>query len=316
MPNSTVSPSGPYFYPSGQAKSGQQRWWLHLLLLLLTLLTATLAGAEMAQNFHQNQPELVIHGDFRFLVAAWHSPALLLQGLPFSLTLLLVLGAHELGHYVACWYHRVDASLPYFLPSPLLIGTFGAFIKVRSPIYSLRSLFDIGVAGPIAGFLMLLPFLGWGLAHSKLLPGIATQGDITFGTPLLVRLAELAIWPGVNPQDLALHPVARGAWVGLFATALNLLPIGQLDGGHLLYSLNAARHRQVSRLCALVLIPMGYFWLGWLCWGLFFLLAPLRRPPIADHEPLDGSRKQLAVVAVLLLILCFMPIPLRTGVGL
>ena len=139
----------------------------------------------------------------------------------------------------------MDASLPYFLPSPFL-GTFGAFIRIRSPIYSKRALFDIGIAGPLAGFVFLLPALAIGLAFSKVIPGIAHQGSIHFGVPVLQWLLEHAIFPGVAAGDIYLHPVARAAWVGMFATAMNLLPIGQLDGGHILYSFFPQRHRTVS----------------------------------------------------------------------
>ena len=187
-------------------------------------------------------------------------------GLPFSLTLLAILLAHEFGHYLAALYHRVDASLPYFLPSPLL-GTFGAFIKVRSPIYSKRVLFDIGVSGPIAGFVFLLPALSIGLAFSKVIPGIAHQGSCSFGVPGLQRLMERVIFPGTPSADIYLHPVARAAWVGMFTTALNLLPIGQLDGGHILYAFFPAQHRLVSRVVALLLLPLATSRWAWALWA-------------------------------------------------
>ena len=164
--------------------------------------------------------------------------------------------AHELGHYLAAMYHRVDASLPYFMPSPFL-GTFGAFIRVRSPIYSKRVLFDIGAAGPLAGFVFLLPALSVGLAFSKVIPNIAHQGMMQFGAPGLEWLMERLIFPGVRSADIYLHPVARAAWIGMFATALNLLPIGQLDGGHILYSFFPHRHKLVSKLLCIALLPHG-----------------------------------------------------------
>ena len=174
-------------------------------------------------------------------------PASLLSGLPFSLTLLTILLAHEFGHYLAAMYHRVDASLPYFLPSPLL-GTFGAFIRVRSPIYSKRALFDIGIAGPLAGFVFLLPALAVGLAFSNdsrhRAPGQRSSSASRLSQWLLERTH---ISRACAPTDIYLHPVARAAWVGMLATALNLLPIGQLDGGHILYALFPRRHRAVSR---------------------------------------------------------------------
>ncbi len=174
--------------------------------------------------------------------------------------------AHEMGHYLAALYHRVDASLPYFMPSPFL-GTFGAFIRVRSPIYSKRELFDIGVAGPLAGFVFLLPALAIGLAFSKVIPGIQPQSSLQFGTPALQWLLQQAIFPGVAAANLYLHPVARAAWVGMFATCMNLLPIGQLDGGHILYSFFPERHRpRLAGYWGVMLLPLGKFtnWLaGW-----------------------------------------------------
>ena len=267
----------------------RERYWLYGLLFALTLLTTTVVGAGMQSDFDRNLPFDIER--FNFLLPSsffatygrfWRHPANLLRGLPFSLTLLAILLAHEFGHYLAAMYHRVDASLPYFLPSPFL-GTFGAFIRVRSPIYSKRVLFDIGVAGPLAGFVFLLPALAVGLAFSKVIPGIAHQGSIQFGAPALQWLLERLIFPGVRSADIYLHPVARAAWVGMFATALNLLPIGQLDGGHILYSFFPRRHRAgfhgaVHRCCC----RWVCFWLGWLFWGLVLLWLGRRHPVIYD----------------------------------
>ena len=159
-----------------------------------------------------------------------------LNGLAFSLTLLAILLAHEMGHYVTCMRNGLDASLPYFMPFPSLIGTLGAFIRIRSPIYSRQVLFDVGFAGPLAGFLLVLPAAIVGIACSRVVPGIAERGDLNFGTPALFWIFQHLFFPGAASADISLHPVARGAWVGVFATALNLLPIGQLDGGHILYA--------------------------------------------------------------------------------
>jgi membrane-associated protease RseP (regulator of RpoE activity) len=235
-----------------------------------------------------------------------------LSGLPFSLTLMTILLAHEMGHYLASMYHRVDASLPYFLPSPLM-GTFGAFIRVRSPIYSKRSLFDIGVAGPLTGFVFLMPALAVGLAFSKVIPGIANQGEIQFGAPALQWLLERLIFPGVRSADICLHPVARAAWVGMLATALNLLPIGQLDGGHILYAFFPRRHRAISRLLCFLLLPLGFFWLGWLFWGLVLLWLGRRHPVICDDSVLTPGRRKLGWVALAVFILCFIYAPVANG---
>src|ERR1035438_7528272 len=249
----------------------RERYWLYGLLFALTLLTTTMVGAAMQADFNRNVP-FDVERAFLMYTWFWHHPGALWQGLPFSLTLLTILLAHDFGHYLAAMHHRVDASLPYFLPSPLL-GTFGAFIRVRSPIYSKRVLFDIGVSGPVAGFIFLLPALSIGLAFSKVIPGIAHQGSLVFGVPGLQRLMERIIFPGTPSGDIYLHPVARAAWVGMFTTALNLLPIGQLDGGHILYAFFPARHRMISRIVALLLLPMAYFsgWPAWAFWAVVML---------------------------------------------
>ena len=202
----------------------------------------------------------------------WRHPAALLQGLPFSLTLLTILLAHEFGHYLAAVYHRVDASLPYFMPSPLL-GTFGAFIRVRSPIYSKRVLFDIGIAGPLAGFVFLLPALSIGLAFSKVIPGIAHQGSSAVRPPAAAMAAGEGDFPGRAgcPTSTCIRWRARPG-SGCSATALNLLPIGQLDGGHILYSFFPKSHKTGRRKiclcgCCSPAAAARQFWWGWIVVG-------------------------------------------------
>lgn len=301
-----------------QRPRSRQRWWLHTLLLVLTVVTTTVVGSRLAQNFEANRPAFLIDEDFSFFLTIWEHPQSLASGLPFSLTLLTILLAHELGHFWACQFHRIDASLPYFLPAPTLIGTFGAFIKIRAPIFSRRELFDVGVAGPLAGFAFLIPALGIGLAYSKVVPGIAEQGDIIFGSPLLLWLAAKVIFPGVAAADLYLHPVARAAWVGLLATALNLLPIGQLDGGHILYAFFARQHRKLSQMFAVLLALVGivFGWVGWILWAGFFLWTGLRHPPIIDESPVGEGRVRLAALAIVILALSFTPVPVRGSVYL
>ncbi len=209
-------------------------------------------------------------------------------------------------------YYGVDASLPYFIPAPTLMGTFGAFIRIRSAIYSKRILFDVGVAGPIAGFVFLMPALAVGLAFSKVIPGIAHQGDIQFGTPGLLWILQKAIFPGVPAADIYLHPVARAAWIGILATALNLLPIGQLDGGHILYALVGDKHKLLSKIFILALIPLGFRWWPWWLWAVALFILARRHPVIVD--PYDiGSRKWLALVSLIIFILCFTAAPVIEG---
>jgi hypothetical protein len=289
------------------------RYWLHLLLFAATLLTTCVVGAGMQHDFDRNLPfsvENAVEGFFTL----WNDPVALAAGLPFALTLLTILLAHEFGHYCAAVFYRVDASLPYFLPSPIF-GTFGAFIRVRSPIYSKRALFDIGIAGPLAGFVALIPALGVGIAFSKVIPGIAAQGSITFGTPALLSLAQHFVFPGVPPADIYLHPIARAAWVGLFATALNLLPIGQLDGGHIVYAIASRRHRLLSFLFIAVLVPLSVYWPGWLLWACILFLLRKHHPVIYDTAPVGPGRLRLGLVALAIFALSFTVAPVVSQHG-
>lgn len=287
-------------------------WWVNLLLLLLTAATTTAYGTAISACFYAGQPfnSDLIWAGYRLMA---QGDPLIWKGLLFSAPLLLILGAHEFGHYVACRKWNVDATLPFFLPSPLLLGTFGAFIRIRSPIYNRRSLFDIGVAGPLAGFLVLLPLLVFGIAESKVIPHIATSGDFVFGTPVLIRIVEWVRFPSVSSADIALHPFAQAAWGGLLATAINLLPIGQLDGGHILYALLGPVHKNVSRIFLLFLLPMGFFSVSWLFWALLLFFLGVRHPLVYDDTPLDRPRKLLALsaLAVLVLSLSLTPVRLR-----
>jgi membrane-associated protease RseP (regulator of RpoE activity) len=289
------------------------RYWLHLLLFLLTFITTAVVGAGLSHSFAQGRP-FNFDIDFGGYRAFWHQPRYLIDGLPFSLTLLTILLAHELGHYVAARYYRVDVTLPYFLPAPTLIGTLGAFIRIKSPIYSKRTLFDIGIAGPIAGFVVLIPPLVVGVSLSKVIPGIAEQGELVFGTPLVLRLCEWLMFPGVPTSDIYLHPVARAAWVGTLATALNLLPIGQLDGGHILYSFVGERSKLLSRIFAAALIPLGvFFYWGWIFWAVILFLIGMRHPSIYDDGRLGLGRARLGVAALAIFLLSFTLAPIRTA---
>jgi membrane-associated protease RseP (regulator of RpoE activity) len=281
------------------------RFWLHGLLLAATLFTASLVGARMQQNFERNLPFFDIERDVDVFTRWIRQPSMLIQGLPFALTLLGILLAHEMGHYLACRFYGVNASLPYFLPAPTFTGTLGAFIRIRAPIYSRRVLFDIGIAGPLAGFAILVPALAIGLAYSKVIPGIGHQGSIAFGTPALLWLLNAVIFPGTPGSDIYLHPVARAAWMGILATALNLLPIGQLDGGHIIYSLASEKHKLVSRLFIAVLVPLGFLWWVWWLWAVLLLFFGMRHPAIYDFSELGPGRRKLGALALAVFVLCF-----------
>ena len=300
--------SAEHFVPQARTR---ERYWLYGLLFALTMLTTTVVGSALQYDFARNLPFDIEHG-FDAYARVWRHPAEILQGLPFSLTLATILLAHEFGHYLACMYYHVDASLPYFLPGPPFAGTFGAFIRVRSAIYSKRVLFDIGVAGPLAGFVFLLPALSVGLAFSKVIPGIGEHGSIHFGTPLLQWLLEKAVFPGVGTVDIDLHPVARAAWIGIFATALNLLPVGQLDGGHILYAMAENKHRRVSMVAIVALVPLGFFWPAWPFWAAILFLGR-RHPVVNDSSHLDRGRRQLGWISLAIFILCFTYAPIAPG---
>jgi membrane-associated protease RseP (regulator of RpoE activity) len=290
----------------------RDRYWFNALLLVLTLITTSAVGARLEHNFRQNRPFLV--EDLIAVLVSLQEPWTLSSGLPFAATLITILLAHEMGHYLTCRYYGIDATLPYFLPAPTLIGTLGAFIRIRSPIVWRTQLFDVGVAGPVAGFVFIIPALAIGLAYSKVIPGIANQSDFIFSTPILQRLFELVIFPGTPPQDIFLHPIARAAWVGLFATALNLMPIGQLDGGHILYSFVGDRHRILTNLFIFALIPLGFFssW-SWFFWALLLFVLGRKHPKMYDRTPLGSGRVQLAILALVMFIICFSPTPVNAG---
>lgn len=284
--------------------------WLHLLLLALTLLSTTAVGARLAFNFDQNRPTYV--EDLWVAITSIANPESLLAGLPFSLTLLTILLAHEMGHYLTCRYYGIDASLPYFLPAPTLIGTFGAFIRIRSVIPTRRQLFDVGIAGPLAGFVLVIPALAIGLAYSKIIPGVGLQGDFVFSTPGVMRLLQSCIMPGVAPGDILVHPIARAAWAGVFATALNLMPIGQLDGGHILYSFVGDHHKLLTRIFVLALLPLGFFYSwSWIFWAALIFFFGMKHPRLYDRAPLGSGRAQLALLALLIFVISFSPAPVR-----
>ncbi len=269
----------------------------------------------MAENFRINRPPVYLAEDLAAYRNLLSSPASWLNGLAFSLTLLAILLAHEMGHFLTCRRYGLDASLPYFMPFPSIIGTLGAFIRIRSPIYSRLVLFDVGIAGPLAGFALTLPAAVVGIALSRVVPGIAALGDLQFGTPALFWFLQSLFFPGASSADLSLHPVARAAWVGVFATALNLLPIGQLDGGHILYAFFADRHRPLSMIFTLALVPMGLLYWPWLLWAVILFFFGMRHPMIYDATEPGKGRKWLGAAALAIFLLCFMLAPIETVGG-
>ena len=291
-------------------KKFQDRIWVHVVLFLLTIGTTTLAGAEHYASFLS---------DFRLHLNV-PLGVLLLHGLWYSATILAILGCHELGHYLACRYYDVDASRPFFLPMPLLLtGTLGAFIRIREPIPSKRMLFDIGIAGPIAGFLVAVPtlFVGLAMSHVTRLPNPLPPGTLDMGEPLLFKLASWLIW-GSQPEGFSinLHPMAFAAWWGLLATALNLFPIGQLDGGHISYAVLGRRSTYVTLVMILVALGLAWFSVSWVVWtGLMIAMLVAfgaRHPQTPDEQvPLDRTRMAFAAFALVMFVVCFTPSPLQ-----
>lgn len=288
------------------------RYWLHALLLVATVVTTLIVGARLQSNFDRNLPSFAIEADFFPLMWAFEQPSRLLLGVPFSLALMLILLAHEMGHYFYCLRYGVRATLPYFIPAPTLIGTLGAFIRIKSRIPSRKALFDIAIAGPVAGFVLAGVTLAIGMSLSKAAPGVAGQSQIQFGYPLIFDLVWSALpMPNTIPVSaLYYHPVALAAWVGMFATALNLLPGGQLDGGHIIYAVSPRAHRWVSRLTVLVLVPLGvFFWVGWLVWAAVLMATGMRHPQVPTWPDLGPHRRLMATAGLLILFVTFLPAP-------
>lgn len=291
-----------------------RRLWLHILLLLLTLITTTVMGARFMENFDRGLPAFAADRDmFPYLEVLRH-PGDLGSGLPFSLTLLAILLAHEMGHFLYARRNRVHASLPYVLPAPTLSGTAGAVIRLLSRIPDRAALMDIGISGPIAGFVVAIPLTLLGLVLSRTNAEAAAATVIRFHAPLTVHLLH-AVATALHPQTARLdvmlpHPVLLAAWVGLFVTCLNLIPAGQLDGGHVLYAIAPRAHRRVTFLVIGLLAVAGVFlWVGWLLWAAILLLPAMRHPKVPIGPGLPRSRCWIALVAIAIFLLCAQPTP-------
>jgi hypothetical protein len=305
------------------AQPPKHRYWLHLLLLALTFFTTLVVGARLEWNFLVGRPPFTLVGNAIFPSLTWAlQGSHLLLGLPFSLTLMLILLAHEMGHYLFCVRYRVAATLPFFIPFPTLIGTLGAFIRIKSPLRSRAVLFDIGIAGPIAGFVVSLVVLIFSLGLSRVAPYGAAPPDIEVGYPLIFHLVGKLLVvagyargiAGVPLSRLYLHPVAIAAWVGMFATSLNLLPGGQLDGGHIVFAVSPRAHKIISRATILALIPLAvYFWTGWLVWAVLLRLSGMRHPSVPMWPEITTGRRWLAVCAPLMLALTFSYVPISSA---
>ena len=310
---SNDSPVNPALSSNPTAPRARRRWRVHLLLFLLTVLTTTSAGtghyAAFISEFGRRPVQL--------------DAALMLNGLWYSGTILAILGAHEMGHYYYCRHHRIAASLPYFLPlpnilrEPFLTGTLGAVIRIREPFRNRTQLFDVGIAGPIAGLVVLIPLLLIGFNLSAVVTA-PTDGDfIRIGKPLLYKWA-VSVTKGPLPDGhwVNLHPMVFACWFGMFATALNLVPFGQFDGGHIVFAVFgdrvASRVSAIAVLASALLIALSWVWvLPTVLMAVMWRTMGLRHPsPLDPYEPLPPGRRLFALTAFVAFVVCFTPIPM------
>jgi membrane-associated protease RseP (regulator of RpoE activity) len=280
----------------GVTKPRPSRAWINVVLFFVTVFTTLLAGS-------------------------YYEGGSLLSGAPFAFTLLAILGTHEFGHYFIARYHKAAVTLPYFIPFPaisgmLSLGTMGAVIQLRSPIQDRKQLFDIGVAGPLAGLVVAIPLLIYGLSQSPVQPPPNDAVYMQEGNSVLYVGLKYLVHGRILPSDgldVSINSMAYAAWIGLFVTCLNLLPLGQLDGGHVAYALFGRRAWQLARLAAGALLILGFLgWPGWFIWvALPFIFGLRHPPPLNDHTPLDGRRKVLGLFMIVLFFIVFTPIPFR-----
>jgi membrane-associated protease RseP (regulator of RpoE activity) len=305
-------------------KGPMRRFWSkhkHLILLMLTAMTTYYMGMVEVSGFHavkENIEPVELVNILTLQIPLEHHFGALI----YTFALLGFLGAHEMGHYLMCRFYGIRATLPYFLPNPLIFGSFGAVIRIKSPIRNKKTLFDVGIAGPLAGFVVAVPILFIGMMQSHILvisevapPAGAESGFITLGEPLIQNLINQIIYVGSGDKAIFLSPLAWVGWFACLVTAINLLPVSQLDGGHIFYAVFGRKHYFVSVAVvgAMVLLAlfMGYY--GWLVWALLIVIFfKLKHPPVVDEDlPLDLKRKLLALVALAILILCFVPVPIN-----
>lgn len=296
------------------------RYGLQLLLLASTLLTTTFIGMRYMYDFEQGQSPLSSSADIFPYDWAWDHLSRFADGLPFSLTLIAILLAHEFGHYAACRFYGLDATLPFIFPAPTLSGTFGAVIRIRSRIKSRAALLVIGASGPIAGFCVAIATTCYGLVHSTAIVGDAAPSMIRIGAPALIGLLRSMLL-GSNQDipplvQMVPHPVLVASWIGLLITSINLIPAGQLDGGHIVYALSPRAHKITHHLMIGVLLYLGTAeWIGWLFWAVLLMLPGMKHPKVADTSPL-GLRFVLLALAALAIFLLTAATQPSTGLSL
>ena len=280
-------------------KTKKSNPWVNIVLFVLTLFSTLAVGA--------------VQEGVNIFVQPW----MIYKGLPFSLSIMFILLVHEMGHYFASKLHNVEATLPYFIPFPSLIGTMGAVIRIKSPIPTRKALMDIGAAGPIAGMLVALPLTFIGLKLSSVVPTQGLPGSFQLGNSLLFQfLSWLALGNLPPGHDVVLHPIAFAGWIGFFITALNLLPIGQLDGGHVAYAMLGKNHKYLAWGMWGALIAGGIFWAGWWLWAVLVLVFGIKHPPpLAATVRLDPKRKAIGWICLALFVLTLVPVPFSVMPG-
>ncbi len=292
-----------------------REYGLPLLLLAASAVTTTANGARFMQNFALGLPPVVRDSDLWPWGWLLRHPQMFMTGWAFSASLLGILLIHEFGHYFACFKHKLRATLPWVLPAPTLSGTAGAIIRIRSRIPSREALMDVGIYGPLAGYVASALCVAVGFALSLQAPAHAPDAIVRFGRePLTLRLihALLAHWdPALPSFDRATpHPVLVAGWIGLFITSLNLIPGGQLDGGHILYAVSPKAHKVFTYFLPIALFFMGtVYWVGWLLWGLVLLIPALRHPLVPVEPGLSRGRRALAWIGLAVFLLTFTPTP-------
>jgi membrane-associated protease RseP (regulator of RpoE activity) len=277
--------------------------WLNIVLFILTVFSTILSGAGLEGIDVMGHPQTL-----------WQNPLhVLIAGIPFSFALLGILVCHEFGHYIMSRRNGVKVSLPYFVPFPNFVGTLGAVIRSKSPFINRRQLLEVGATGPLAGVVVAIPLIIWGTAHPRFIPDPGNAvGMINLGSSLLISLIDKLFSPNTPAGYIAIsHPVAFAGWVGLLVTMLNLMPISQFDGGHILYALFGKLQHKLAYVFMAILVVLSFYWIGWLIWiGFGLLLRPNHPPTVLDDIPLERKHKIIGYVCILIFILCFMPVPL------
>lgn len=290
----------------------EKRIWLNVVLFIVTVVATFVLGFswsvryKYAEVFAQD-PSLT--HDLSMIM----NPETVALSLVYSVVLLGILLGHEMGHFLACRYYKIDATLPYFIPAPTLIGTMGAFIRIRSPVTKKQQLFDIGIAGPLMSFILSLPAVVIGLYLSKAVPFIPDGKGNLFGYPLILKFFRNLFFKGLPESfEIVLHPIAFAGWVGILVTALNLFPVGQLDGGHILYAIFGKKSRNFAPYILGFFVLMGiFFYLGWFVWALLIFFIGLKHPHIFDEaKPLSSGRILLGAACLVMFILSFTPEPI------